>query len=163
MRVLGPPQTPATAQGLISTRLPCPAIPGGPAADPGHVWHSQPARHSRHHRCHRGCRDRVLRHHRCVWNKRVSMEEGQGSLSSLLTVSTPSLPQTEPLSMGLSPQPLSLLMSLKDHLICPVHTGRLRALVPAHICGPQQGVSWSLCAALICPQSPPQACPCLWL
>lgn len=37
--------------------------------------------------------------------------------------------------MGLSPQPLSFLKSLRDDLICPLHRGRLRASVPTHVCG----------------------------
>lgn len=57
---LWPPRTPASAAGLSRTHLLSPAIPGVQPTDPGHVWHTQPAWHSRHHRGHCGCRDSSL-------------------------------------------------------------------------------------------------------
>lgn len=125
---LGVPKTlasprPATAAGLSSTHLPSPAIPGVQATHPGHVWHSQPARHSRHHRRHCGCRDGGLCQQRSVWTARVSMAVAPLFPSLFLLAANPlgsmtvSLPRPHPsldhCFMGLSPQPPSFHKSLK--------------------------------------------------
>lgn len=181
----GPPHPAATAAGLSITHLPSPAIPRVTPTDPGHMWHPQPARHSRHHRWHCGGRDGGLRQRSHIWTGRVRMSEVLGRSSSLFpspsrlpavplgpkTISVPVLPQSGPLFHGplsptsVFPQQSETIRSVR----CPhVADGKAEAQgllslgARSHLWGGSKWlVAWPLRGALTCLLSRPQACPCL--